>query len=107
MNSISAKKIILYSVHLVHSCLISFHTRPWQRSKSRSPQQPRTTMAPPHSRRAREDRNREIYTLYKHTDMGYNKISKLMKLSKATVQSVIKKAKNHDGNTHDAPRAGR
>jgi len=39
--------------------------------------------------------------------MGYNKISKLMKLSKSTVSTVIKKAENHNGNTHDAPRAGR
>jgi transposase len=39
--------------------------------------------------------------------MGYDKISKLMKVPKSTVSSVIKRAKNHDGNTHDAPRAGR
>ena len=39
--------------------------------------------------------------------MGYNKISKLMKLFKSTVSAVIKKAENHNGNTHDAPRAGR
>jgi len=64
-------------------------------------------MAPPHSRRAREDRNKEIYALYKHTDMGYYKISKLMNLSKSTVQSVVKNAESRDGNTHDAPRSGR
>jgi len=64
-------------------------------------------MAPPHAWHAREDRNREIYALYKHTDMGYNKISQLMKLSKSTVSTVIKKAENHNGNTHEAPRAGR
>ena len=39
--------------------------------------------------------------------MGNNKIFKLMKLSKSTVSTVIKKAENHNGNTHDAPRAGR
>ena len=30
-----------------------------------------------------------------------------MKVPKSTVSSVIKRAKNDDGNTHDAPRAGR
>jgi len=30
-----------------------------------------------------------------------------MKLSKSTVSTVIKKAENHNGNTHEAPRAGR
>src|SRR5437588_3696020 len=39
--------------------------------------------------------------------MGYDKISKLMNVSMLTVSTMIKKTKNHDGNTHDAPRAGR
>jgi len=39
--------------------------------------------------------------------MGYDKISKLMKILKSTVSLVIKRDKTHDGNTHDAPRAGR
>ena len=91
----------------VQSCLKSFRTIAWQRRNHRSPPPPYPTMAPPHSRRAREDRNKEIYALYKHTDMGYYKISKLMNLSKSTVQSVVKNAESRDGNTHDAPRSGR
>ena len=39
--------------------------------------------------------------------MGYDKISKLMNVPKSTVSTLIKKAENHGGNTHDAHRAGR
>jgi len=39
--------------------------------------------------------------------MGYDKISKLMNVPKSTVSTLIKKAENHGGNTHDACRAGR
>ena len=39
--------------------------------------------------------------------MGYNKISQVLGISKATVQSVVKRAQERDGNTHDANRSGR
>jgi len=39
--------------------------------------------------------------------MGYNKISKVLGISKATVQSVVKRAEERYGNTHDATRSGR
>jgi len=39
--------------------------------------------------------------------MGYNKISEVLGISKATVQSVVKRAEERDGNTHDATRSGR
>jgi len=39
--------------------------------------------------------------------MGYNKICKVLGISKATVQSVVKRAEERDGYTHDATRSGR
>jgi hypothetical protein len=34
------------------------------------------TRAPPYTRKLREQKNIEIYPLYKHTDCGYHKIAK-------------------------------
>jgi transposase len=66
-----------------------------------------TTMAPPHTRREKEDRNQQIYALHKHTDMGYGKIAKAIGVCKATVQKVVTRADARGGNTHYASKPGR
>ena len=39
---------------------------------------------------AREELNREVYTLHKHTDWGYGRIAQELGLSKSRVRDVVK-----------------